>query len=433
MFLDFLNFIIPSQFPYALQLFAAGWLFSFKTKKRPHFWPRFAAGAAVFLVTGWFVPDVLLAGFFFVPAFVLIPVAVLVLVFMLNTDLKRVAFIVISAFLLQHTTECVTWMRREAFAVDAGSAMWMALSFICYTVSYVGAFFLFVFRKDNPIPGMKSWKMIIMGGITFIIVYIVREVINNLIEINDIDFAVINITINLYSAIASILLFIVLYSVNNTDTLAEDKRILQELLRREQDTYEMVSENINSINYKCHDLKHQIQYLRDPINSEEREKYIQKLERDVMIYERMPKTGNAALDTTLANKCIYCEQKDIEFVFLADAKALDFMEPTEIFSLVGNAIDNAIECVVKYPDKEKRQISMRVSDVGNMLRIYIENYCEEALRIVGSEIVTTKDDKLGHGFGLKSMRYIVDKYHGYMNVDQKDNLFFLTILLPIER
>lgn len=254
---------------------------------------------------------------------------------------------------------------------------------------------------------MKSWKMIIMGGITFIIVYIVREVINNLIEINDIDFAVINITINLYSAIASILLFIVLYSVNNTDTLAEDKRILQELLRREQDTYEMVAENINSINYKCHDLKHQIQYLRDPINSEEREKYIQKLERDVMIYERMPKTGNAALDTTLANKCIYCEQKDIEFVFLADAKALDFMEPTEIFSLVGNAIDNAIECVVKYPDKEKRQISMRVSDVGNMLRIYIENYCEEPLKIVGSEIVTTKDDKVGHGFGLKSMRYIV--------------------------
>ncbi len=37
MFLDFLNFIIPSQFPYALQLFAAGWLFSFKTKKRPHY------------------------------------------------------------------------------------------------------------------------------------------------------------------------------------------------------------------------------------------------------------------------------------------------------------------------------------------------------------------------------------------------------------
>ena len=433
MFLDFLNFIIPSQFPYALQLFAAGWLFSFKTKKRPHFWPRFAAGAAVFLVTGWFVPDVLLAGFFFVPAFVLIPVAVLVLVFMLDTDLKRVVFIVISSFLLQHTTECVTWMLREAFAVEAGSAMWMALSFICYTVFYVAAFFLFVFRKDNPIPGMKSWKMIIVGGITFIIVYIVREVINNLIEINNIDFAVINITINLYSAIASMLLFVVLYSVNNTDTLAEDKRILQELLRREQDTYEMVAENINSINYKCHDLKHQIQYLRDPINSEEREKYIQKLERDVMIYERMPKTGNAALDTTLANKCIYCEQKDIEFVFLADAKALDFMEPTEIFSLVGNAIDNAIECVVKYPDKEKRQISMRVSDVGNMLRIYIENYCEEPLKIVGSEIVTTKDDKLGHGFGLKSMRYIVDKYHGYMNVDQKDNLFFLTILLPIER
>lgn len=212
----------------------------------------------------------------------------------------------------------------------------------------------------------------------------------------------------------------------------EDKQILQELLRREQATYKMISENIDSINYKCHDLKHQIAYLRDPINSEEREKYIAKLEHDVMIYERTPKTGNAALDTTLASKSLLCEQKDIEFVFIADAKGLEFMEPTDVYSLIGNAMDNAIECVAKYEDREKRQISMQLASVGNILRICVENYCEDDLVIRDGAIVTSKTDKRGHGFGLKSMHYVVEKYGGYMNVEQRGHLFVLTILFSLD-
>lgn len=432
MLLEFLNNVIPSQFPYAVQLYVSGCLFACRAKKRPNFWPRFALCSVAFLVIGWFVPDVLLAGFFFVPAFVLIPTAVLAFMVILDTDIKRVIFIVLNTFLLQHITECVTWLLREAFDIAEGGGMWMALSFICYPVFYVAGYFILVRRRNILDLGMQPWKITVLGSVTFMLVYIVREVINNLIKINKVDFSVINITVNFYSALTCVLLFIIFYSVNNTDTLMEDKQILQELLRREQATYKMISENIDSINYKCHDLKHQIAYLRDPINSEEREKYIAKLEHDVMIYERTPKTGNAALDTTLASKSLLCEQKDIEFVFIADAKGLEFMEPTDVYSLIGNAMDNAIECVAKYEDREKRQISMQLASVGNILRICVENYCEDDLVIRDGAIVTSKTDKRGHGFGLKSMHYVVEKYGGYMNVEQRGHLFVLTILFSLD-
>lgn len=388
-------------------------------------------GGVLFLVVGWFVPDVLLAGFFFVPAFVLIPLSAIVFLFILDATAKRIVFLVINMFLTQHISECMTWVFRVLSSTAESDIMWMVWSFITFSVVYAAVFFLVVFRKDTSVSNLKSWKLMTVSGGTFLTVYIFREVVRNLLVVNNINFPVIDITVNLYSALACVLLYILFYSVNSADSLVAEKQIMQELLRKEQDTYEMIAANLSSINYKCHDLKHQIAYLRDPLNTEEREAYIKQLEHDVMIYERMPKTGNVALDTTLANKCMYCERNDIEFVFLADAKALDFMEPTEIFSLVGNAIDNAIECVAKYDDPGKRQIAMRVANVGSLLRIYIENYCEDELDIRDGVIVTTKEDKTRHGFGMKSMRYIVEKYDGFMNVEHRGNLFVLTILFPM--
>ena len=45
--------------------------------------------------------------------------------------------------------------------------------------------------------------------------------------------------------------------------------------------------------------------------------------------------------------------------------------------------------------------------------------------------MTTKDDLNYHGFGMKSMRYIVEKYNGVMNADVRDGMFFLNIVIPI--
>lgn len=208
MLLEFLNNVIPSQFPYAVQLYVSGCLFACRAKKRPNFWPRFALCSVAFLVIGWFVPDVLLAGFFFVPAFVLIPTAVLAFMVILDTDIKRVIFIVLNTFLLQHITECVTWLLREAFDIAEGGGMWMALSFICYPVFYVAGYFILVRRRNILDLGMQPWKITVLGSVTFMLVYIVREVINNLIEINKVDFSVINITVNFYSALTCVLLFI---------------------------------------------------------------------------------------------------------------------------------------------------------------------------------------------------------------------------------
>lgn len=46
---------------------------------------------------------------------------------------------------------------------------------------------------------------------------------------------------------------------------------------------------------------------------------------------------------------------------------------------------------------------------------------------------TTKQDKLYHGFGVKSIQLIAEKYHGDVSISAKDGKFILDILFPIQK
>ena len=106
------------------------------------------------------------------------------------------------------------------------------------------------------------------------------------------------------------------------------------------------------------------------------------------------------------------------------------MEVMDICSIFGNALDNAIECELKIPDKEKRLIHVSVSKQKNFLLLRFENYYDTELKYQGGAFITTKRDKEFHGYGLKSIRYTVNKYDGAVSIDTKENWFDLKILIP---
>ena len=100
-------------------------------------------------------------------------------------------------------------------------------------------------------------------------------------------------------------------------------------------------------------------------------------------------------------------------------------------SIFGNALDNAIECELKIPDKEKRLVHVTVSKQKNFLLLRFENYYEGNLEYQEGKLVTTKKEKEYHGYGLKSIRYTVNKYDGAVSIDTKENWFDLKILIPM--
>ena len=135
--------------------------------------------------------------------------------------------------------------------------------------------------------------------------------------------------------------------------LERDKFVLEELLMREQKQYAITKDTIDLINIKCHDLKHQLAALRS-MSEEEREKSLKEVESAVMIYGNIAKTGNETLDIVLTEKSFLCEKHGIRFTYMIDGGSFSFMAPADISSLFGNALDNAIESVMKEGEKDRR-------------------------------------------------------------------------------
>ena len=208
---------------------------------------------------------------------------------------------------------------------------------------------------------------------------------------------------------------------------------VQNVLQNQYQQYKQSRESIEIINYKYHDLKHQIEVLRSEQDPEKRNAFLNKMEEEIKQYELQNKTGNKVLDTVLTSKSLYCDKHGITLTSVADGSLLDFIDIMDICSIFGNALDNAIECELKIPDKERRLIHVTVTQQRNFLMIRVENYYEGDLKAKEGLFATTKKEKQFHGYGLKSIRYTVNKYEGAVDIDTKDNWFDLKILIPLPK
>lgn len=204
------------------------------------------------------------------------------------------------------------------------------------------------------------------------------------------------------------------------------------LLRQQQEEqYSLSKENIALINRKCHDLKHQIRALRDMVSEEERERYLKEIEDSVEIYESIVKTGNEVLDIILTEKSLYCRERQISINCVADGRQLNFIDSVDLYTIFGNAIDNAIESVQQFREQEKRQIDVLIYTNQQFLVINIINPSAQLPEFEDNLPVTTKRKKGYHGYGLKSIRHTVKKYDGFLSVAIEDECFSLKILFPV--
>ena len=231
-----------------------------------------------------------------------------------------------------------------------------------------------------------------------------------------------------------LMLLLILYLQNEMfkkSDIKQELEVMNLLWKKEQEQYRISKENIALINQKCHDLKHQIRALRNSTEEGTRE-YLREIENSIQIYETIVKTGNEVLDTILTEKSLYCYKNEINLTCIADGTLLNFMNEAELYSLFGNALDNAISAVQKAADPQKRYIGLNISRVKGFVTVNVHNYYDGSIRYSENGMpITTKVDRENHGFGLKSIVYIVEKYGGKVSVQAEAHVFNLNIIFPV--
>ena len=209
----------------------------------------------------------------------------------------------------------------------------------------------------------------------------------------------------------------------------QETTIIKATLNSKIRQQEMMENNINFINMKCHDLRKELRRLKEQKGNLTDEDFC-LLEESLNFYDSSIQTGNVNIDALIQEKLIYCNSVGVELTALVDGEAFKDMASSDVYFLLVNIIDNAIEAAEAFDKKDKRVISLTASKKHGVLLIEETNYYQGEISFNhDGSIKTTKDNKKYHGYGTKSIAYIVKKYDGKMEYDIKDGIFKLKIAI----
>lgn len=227
--------------------------------------------------------------------------------------------------------------------------------------------------------------------------------------------------------VCCVFLLIIYLNIFETKEVKNELDIVMKLNQNEHAHYLKLKEDMEIINIKCHDIKHFIQIAdkRKSIDTSE-------LNEIVKIYDETIKTGNEIIDTLLAERNLYCSAHNINLTVIADASGLDYINATDMCSLFGNMLENAIEAVDKVTDESRRTIDVNIRPVVGQVFFCVENSYEEQPAIRNGLPVSSKRDDKYHGFGIKSIQLIAEKYGGSFSFSAENGIFRVNILFPIK-
>lgn len=225
-----------------------------------------------------------------------------------------------------------------------------------------------------------------------------------------------------YRFLMSAFVFFLIFSLLTLSRTRYEKSITEVLMKKEEDRHALTRELTELINIKYHDIKHME-------SSGAKRELVESDQKLLDLYGLLIDCGNGALNTVLTEKNAVCQNNDIDFTVMADGKLLDFMQPADIYSLFGNALDNAVECQLELP-KEERHIRLTVKAVQDMVSIVCENTCHAKLKFDNGLPRTTKGDNGYHGFGTKSIAAVCKKFGASFRMSCDGESFTLEILIP---
>ena len=418
---------------YIFQLLAAELLAAWSLRRQARFPLRATAACllsvALYALLQRFSPslslgpvfDTLLAGwkYLFVFAF-----TVLCLRMCYAENIWSVLFCCTAAQATQHLAHRVRDLFTFGLSQGFQLPIFLAVTALVFPVVFTAVYFLF-FRKlrNRQFPNINNRNMIFAASACVILCLFIAVH----------DYAISGTEGRVAFDLAMILVcfFILCYQFGFLDHSWQqaEYEALQQAFQSARKQYEMTRENIEIINIKCHDIRKQIRYLGREANVDE--SALKEITDAVRIYDATIRTGSPVLDVILTDRSIYCDRNRIHLGCMVDGACLSFIHSMDMASLFGNLIDNAIEAVMQLENPEKAIINLTVHSVGGMALIHCENYCRPGVTFEDGLPVTTKQDKYVHGFGVKSIRFVAEKYGGTVTLSQEDDVFSVNISIPI--
>lgn len=136
-------------------------------------------------------------------------------------------------------------------------------------------------------------------------------------------------------------------------------------------------------------------------------------------------TGYSIVDAILNQYIDMFRQENIVFRIDGHFPVNCFVEPFDLCVIFSNMLQNALEAVRNWEEKEIR-ILLRYDDNGIYMK---QENTYHSILIRNNSLVSTKSDSVAHGYGSKNMRESISKYRGTIDYKAENHKFELTIHL----
>lgn len=196
--------------------------------------------------------------------------------------------------------------------------------------------------------------------------------------------------------------------------------------------YKVAKENNENASMIKHDLKNQIQIAYAMRNKNDNfVNILEDIDAELDKVNTNIYSKNEILNTVLLLKKIEAKKFDINMVYKIDKSiSLDSMKDSDVCKLFSNLLDNSIEASKKTDDKK---VLLKLCKRNDYIVLICENTYKEELRKNILGFLTTKENKKEHGYGIKVIKSISDKYSGEMNIQAKNGSFKVIMVFNIKK
>lgn len=420
--------IIGGDYQFFLELFFPLLCVAANCEKRKFFWPRVLLIVAITFPL-YFLPSLDAGGirFNYIICFGLLVASAFCLY------KERPSVLVLSsagAFGLQHLIwNILSLLFIAAPHFEFFTPVSITISYFAVEALFIGASAL-LFRKARIRLSDNRAKPVtyFIGGVLLFITFLLSQWITEW-----------NVYIRIYTIISCLFGLVCLFvfpvlmdASERLGRLENEKTTLETMIETQAKQNEIAAEIREITNIHIHDLRHALDAI-DTYDDEERKEYIAKVRTDLDVYEGFAKTGNDAVDIILTEKSLLCHSKNVRFTYIVDGESLQILDKSDMVFLLGNLIDNAIEAALK-EEGVYRVIKLIVKPVNGMLVFECVNYAHGLKGFSMQNYSSSKPlDQGPHGYGIKSMKLIVKRYGGSLDLHLSDSLFTARAIIPLQQ
>lgn len=198
--------------------------------------------------------------------------------------------------------------------------------------------------------------------------------------------------------------------------------------KRQQEMAEEVRKIQEQIRALKHDMKNHtlviLSYLEEQRIDEAKTYAGEILDKLNKMYTYV-NVGNSLLNYIINNKLSKAKEQGLEIKAEIENLAFDYMEIVDFSALLNNLLDNAIYGALESGSKK---IEVQIYTKKGFDIITVKNSIEESVLERNPEFASTKEEP-GHGYGMKQINSIVEKYNGTIDIYEKNNSFIVSIML----